>query len=82
MNAQTFTTRTDAIDAIREAIEATGEAAEFDLDKIADQVILGDGAQGFTLAEPQEFWAAVEANALTTFKVEFPDEPSERVATR
>lgn len=60
----TFTTRTDAIDHIVTAIEATGEVAdahaEFDIDAIADRVI---GAYpGYTIADA-DFWAAVQDNA-------------------
>ena len=60
----TYTTRDDAIAAVIDAIEATGEATadEYDIDAIADEVV-GDYASGYQLADEDTFWAAVERHA-------------------
>lgn len=59
-----YTTRQEAIDReIIEPIEA-GEAtaAEFDIDAIADAVLLGY-EDGYALDEDADFWAVVAENA-------------------
>lgn len=65
----TYTTRTDAIAAIIDAIEAhpaiTWARAEYDIDAIADEVI-GDYADGYRIAEGIEFWASVFRHARRT----------------
>lgn len=62
----TYTTRTDAVAAIIDAIEASNEVAdaraEYNIDAIADEVI-GDYADGYRLADHDEFWASVSRHA-------------------
>ena len=61
----TYSTRTEAIQReIVEPIEAgDANAAEFDIDAIADQVI-GDYSDGFTLlVDTDEFWEIVAEHA-------------------
>lgn len=66
MTTTTYSTRTDAIDAIIDAIEAhpaiTWARAEYDIDAIADEVI-GDYADGYRIADGIEFWASVSRHA-------------------
>ncbi|MGC3907790.1 hypothetical protein ACPV6D_05365 [Corynebacterium propinquum] len=62
----TYTTHDEAVQ--REIIEPLGEFAdEYDIDAIADEVIVevGEGVDyGFTIDEGADFWAIVEKYAL------------------
>lgn len=62
----TYTTHDEAVQ--REIIEPLGEFAdEYDIDAIADEVIVevGEGVDyGFTIDEDADFWAIVEKYAL------------------
>lgn len=66
MTTTTYSTRTDAIAAIIDAIEAhpaiTWARVEYDIDAIADEVI-GDYADGYRIAEGIKFWASVSRHA-------------------
>lgn len=68
MTTEFFTTRNDAIQAlIIDPIEASGTvtAAEFDIEKIADDVLEYDPAAGFYQSVTAvEFWFIVADNAL------------------
>lgn len=65
MNAQTFTTKSDAAEYVTAAIAGPSsetDPADFDIDAIVDQVFTFDAdAQAFV--ESGDFWAAVERNA-------------------
>lgn len=70
---QNITTRTEITDQITESIENGGNAlaAEFNLDNIIDAITAFTPEAGYQIiATTEEFWAAVEANALTTFAVQ------------
>lgn len=57
---KTYTTRNEAIE--REIVDALGEqAAEFDIEKIAEQTIesRGDATGFYCTVTPEEFWAVV-----------------------
>ena len=76
-----YATKTEAIGYIIAVIEHSGESAhEFDLDTIADQVFTYDPSPqalqraGFVLtATDDEFWQAVQDNALAEFTARFDE---------
>ena len=76
-----YATKAEAIGHVINVIEYGGESAhEFDLDAIADRVFTYDASPealqraGFVLtATDDEFWKAVEDNALTEFTARFDE---------
>ena len=76
-----YATKAEAIGHVINVIEYGGESAhEFDLDAIADRVFTYDASPealqraGFVLtADDNEFWKAVEDNALDEFTARFDE---------
>lgn len=65
MNAQTFTTKTDAAEYVAATIAGPSnetDPADFDIDAIVDEVFTFD-ADAQTFIETGDFWGAVERNA-------------------